>query len=373
MGFRMAENTTGIPRTAVERRKRFATLDGLRGFAAAVVLLIHCQLLLGGSMLFPHGRLAVDFFFLLSGFVVSYAYSHRLRRGLRYWTYIWLRITRLYPLIIIGTALGAVSFLITGTPVLSSIAPPVLSSALLGALGLPTLRGGLQLFPLNPPEWSLFYELIASAAFGVLFRVRLVALSFLAVVALVLLTVVDHSRQGLFAVTRNTDFVSGFARVLFPFIAGMWLNRLYESETLRVTRIPVWLAPLVLACAFLVPHAYHGNWVGDIFSVGIVFPLVLVLGLEEPTSNWGAWIAEAAGGLSYPLYMVHFPVIATVAWFFRNSSLHSGEKTAVAATLAVAIAYVAKKIDDAIQRALKGKGSRERSMDLTRPSTVRSQ
>ena len=59
------------------RGHQFATLDYLRGVAAFAVCILHFRGELGANLL-PHACLAVDFFFVLSGFVLAHAYEQRL-------------------------------------------------------------------------------------------------------------------------------------------------------------------------------------------------------------------------------------------------------------------------------------------------------
>jgi peptidoglycan/LPS O-acetylase OafA/YrhL len=81
---------------------QFATLDGLRGVAAIAVTSLHFRFELG-KFLLPHSYLAVDFFFVLSGFVLAYAYEDRLSEGMKPIQFLRLRVIRLYPLYLIGT------------------------------------------------------------------------------------------------------------------------------------------------------------------------------------------------------------------------------------------------------------------------------
>src|SRR5436305_14358338 len=72
-----------------------------------------------------HGYLAVDFFFLLSGFVVAYAYDDRWGK-MTQWEFYKRRLIRLQPMVIMGSLIGAALFyfqkapmfpLVSGTPV----------------------------------------------------------------------------------------------------------------------------------------------------------------------------------------------------------------------------------------------------------------
>src|SRR6202790_2270034 len=109
-------------------KPHYPILDGLRGTAAIMVVIYHlfeAYFPVVGHHPTPHGYLAVDFFFLLSGFVVGYAYDDRWgRMGLR--GFLARRLIRLHPMVILGSVIGAIAFyfgqsemfpLIASTPV----------------------------------------------------------------------------------------------------------------------------------------------------------------------------------------------------------------------------------------------------------------
>ena len=69
--------STGI--VFADTKPHYAILDGLRGVAALLVILYHVFECFDWSPA-PHGYLAVDFFFVLSGFVIGYAYDDRWKK-----------------------------------------------------------------------------------------------------------------------------------------------------------------------------------------------------------------------------------------------------------------------------------------------------
>ncbi len=91
--------------SAAERSIKFTVLDGLRGVAALCVVQTHTQDLLLGDTL-PTAYLAVDLFFLLSGFVLAHAYEERLRQGMTLHRFMLARLVRLYPLYLAGIAIA---------------------------------------------------------------------------------------------------------------------------------------------------------------------------------------------------------------------------------------------------------------------------
>lgn len=147
--------------TQTSHRQIFVGLDGLRGTSAAIVVIFHLQ---SGRSLddltFPAGYLAVDMFFMLSGFVIAHAYEERLKSDLTFARFAGLRAIRLYPLYILGCAL------LLGHAVLQAAYAGELWRAREFVYALPYAVALVPNFPagpagwfkLNPPAWSLFYE-----------------------------------------------------------------------------------------------------------------------------------------------------------------------------------------------------------------------
>ena len=95
-----------------DSRPHYDILDGLRGVAALIVIVYHVFELLPGTPV-PHGYLAVDFFFILSGFVIGYAYDGRWDK-MTTGGFFKRRLIRLHPMVVMGAVIGAITFLLQG-------------------------------------------------------------------------------------------------------------------------------------------------------------------------------------------------------------------------------------------------------------------
>src|ERR1700683_2829054 len=143
---------------------RYYVLDGMRGIAAIAVMIYHFSLDTG-SVFLINADLAVDFFFILSGFVIAHSYGGRLRNGMNPLEYIGKRLIRLYPMFVLGILIGApVLFLLERAGAANAPARFIVGSVLYNLLFLPDISNfqNGELFPANPPAWSLFFEMIAS-------------------------------------------------------------------------------------------------------------------------------------------------------------------------------------------------------------------
>jgi peptidoglycan/LPS O-acetylase OafA/YrhL len=207
---------------------RFVVLDGLRGVAALVVLSLHLVQQHDLTVL-PFAGLAVDFFYMLSGFVVAFAYEQRLRdctMGLA--SFALVRIARLCPLLYLGTAGGIAIALFAAIFKGSVTCEEVAISGVLAFLLLPSyvFPQWESAFPFNMAGWSLTFELFVNALYGViapsLTSRRLVKWIACSAVVLIWVAVMNH---GIAGGNNQNNFACGFGRVMFPFFAGVLLYR----------------------------------------------------------------------------------------------------------------------------------------------------
>lgn len=334
---------TAITRPPQVGTHRYITLDGMRGIAAILVMLMHftsgTSLAQVGSLtLFKLASLAVDFFFMLSGFVLAHAYAQRLREGYSGLAYMRQRVLRLYPMLLFGTLIGMVFvWLVTGqggvplepglfakAAALNLLFLPVFHhSALPGYASQVMLAGHITLF--NPPAWSLFFEMVASLTFIVMARAnrRLVAVltaaSFLVMTALAWQESHRNGFGGLtyFGGTTHDSLWAGFPRVLYGFYVGVVIYAWQDRLAALVDRLPAvllspWTLYAVLAAMLIFPLALHGIYPALVL---LVFgPALVALGARSTRmSVMTARISHGLGWLSYPLYCVHFP-IAELVW-----------------------------------------------------------
>lgn len=312
-------NLTAPPADALETKQHFEILDGLRGVAVICVVVFHFMELAVPEYednFIAHAYLAVDFFFCLSGFVIAYAYDNKLKTiGIA--AFLKLRLIRLHPLVIIGSVIGLLMFVFDPFSNLYSVYGPgktlmmFLTSCLLVPYPLITERY-FNLFHLNPPTWSLFWEYIANIAYALVFyRLTKNILLILTIVAAGLLFY-EASRSANLSVGWGGDnIIGGGIRVLFSFLAGMlvWRSKWIINSSLGIVPLAV-----LLMVAFLFPFVKLHNWLTDFLLVVIYFPLLIVLGAGARLKPGLVQVCKFSGEISYPLYMVHYPFI----WLFMS-------------------------------------------------------
>ncbi len=312
--------------------KHIETLDALRGVAALSVVVYH----LFEALAFAHGQaeqnmfhgfLAVDFFFLLSGYVLSLAYDGRWSdRNFTIGQFMWRRIKRLHPTVLAGAAIGLVAYLAAGATTWEGVHPATLTIALsflLALFVLPVLgsgmdvRGGTELFPLNGPHWSLFFEYIGSFLYALvirrLSRVALWVVTFVVASALFLLA----SEQGVNTMGgwsyEPTNMLMGLLRMLLGFSMGIFLHRYGWVKVKRLRKkdsgFMVFALLLVLFLCMPSLSALNGNVLYQMFCILLVFPTILFASSHRELPSPVRGLMLYLGKLSYPLYAVHYPLI----------------------------------------------------------------
>jgi peptidoglycan/LPS O-acetylase OafA/YrhL len=292
----------------VSTHRHFAVLDGLRGLAAYCVVVYHGPLVAWCR----NGWLAVDFFFILSGFVIAHSYGKKLDgHHLSFLEFVKLRFIRLYPMIFIGTAIGVAynAALIIGglhEPVeiksfgtiaaMSFLLIPVLSENPINDL----------VYPMNWPVWSLFFEIIANILYAMFSRL----LDWRILVTIVLAGAVFTVWGGLDVGAEASGFWYGFGRVFSGFAMGLLLYQVWASG--KFTGPYFGLLPLGIICFVLfampvkvTPLIY--------FLCLVAFSFVVLAGARLDTVGrelkWCAFL----GGLSYPVYLLHGPIVSAFA------------------------------------------------------------
>jgi peptidoglycan/LPS O-acetylase OafA/YrhL len=359
--------------------KRFLALDGLRGTAAISVVIWHANQRIGNSTWLPSGYLAVDLFFILSGFVLAYAYDRRFAGGMTAFEFARIRVIRLYPLYILGMVLPIITtFWSWATGHIGFASPRLFAFALPANLLMlpvpPCCVRATFLFPLNAPAWSLFFELLINIAFASTWRwlsIRVVIL--ICVTAAIFLICVDYQYRGLSDGWGWSSFTVGTARVFFSFPLGVLIFRATRSWT--HVRVSPLLLCLLLIFLLWVPAPNGGKrFLYDLLCVTVALPLVVILAsLVDVSAKWTAAFSFL-GKTSYAIYAIHWPAIFVASILIDSmpgASLAIGSTSLIVALVAalVATAWLADKLyDDPIRRWLSEK--REKPMNRPQPQAV---
>lgn len=280
---------------------RFDVLDGLRGVAALAVLILHVTPY-NAIPLTPHAALAVDFFFALSGFVITAAYEGRIKAGMSLKAFMWLRVVRLYPLIVLGAVIGVAGYVRLYDGGMLALL------FVTGVLMIPTPYGALSedqcMYALNAPSWSLLWELLVNFLYGAIAPVlhdRMLAV-------IVAVSAVALAATGLYFNTLAVgpfwpEGWAGLPRVMFSFFAGVGVYRLRRAGLLVRLRAPAWAATVTLCAILALPSLGAWNGVYEVVAAIIMLPLLVAVGANATVTRT-VTLCRTLGLLSYPVYIL---------------------------------------------------------------------
>lgn len=365
-----------------DSKPHYELLDGLRGVAALMVLWYHVFEGFATSPVdqnFNHGYLAVDFFFILSGFVVGYAYDDRWKTTMTTTNFFKRRLIRLQPMVILGAVLGAITFCIQGseqwdgTKVSLSM---VMLALLLNLFLIPAIpgtgsevRGNGEMYPLNGPTWSLFFEYIANIMYALFIHKMstkalrvLVVLAGIGLASFAIGNLSGYGHLGVGWSLVDYNLIGGFLRVLFSFSIGLLMSRNFKPVKVRGA---FWICSVLMFALFAVPHVggMETPWMNGIYDslcIIVFFPLLVYLGASGKTTDKASFkICKFLGDISYPVYIVHYPFMYLFySWLWKNE-LTFAETWPVAIGLIVGnilLAYAALKLyDEPVRRWLSKK------------------
>lgn len=323
----------------IASKNHYEILDGLRGVAAILVVTFHVfETFNGGSrfnQIINHGYLAVDFFFLLSGFVVAYAYDDRWGK-MTTWDFFKRRLIRLQPMVIMGSVIGALLFyfqacnmfpLIAETPLWKMLLVMVVGFTLIPLTPSMDIRGWQEMHPLDGPAWSLFFEYIANILYALFVRKfsKTVLAFFVFLFACLLIQYLVMGSHGDVIGGWSIDKTQlriGFLRMLYPFFAGVLLSR--YGKLIRI-KGAFWICSLLLIIIFSIPRIGGTGhlWMNGLYEslcIIVFFPLIVAIGagsslIGKHANRTNKFLAD----ISYPLYITHYPLIYVyVAWVTNN-------------------------------------------------------
>lgn len=319
VAFRRSQASVDARGIAARSSSKLVSIQAARGFAALLVVVYHFTRLMrpeqylgqtafGG--VFGFGHAGVDFFFVLSGFIIYYVHCRDLGQPTALPTYAWRRASRIYPPYWVVTALVILSTALVAPNWTSRFDPA-------------HVLGSLLLLPqANDPVLGVGWTLVHEAAFYALFAVGIasrraglvVAAAWLALVAVGLHAVPEQSLLRLLASPFNLLFAMGMLAA-------------HVVLTVTVPQPRLWA--LAGLCALL-----GAGWAEN----AGVFPLngltgrllyglastAIVLGLASAERAGGLRVGRAAaflGNISYVLYLIHVPVISNSAWLLAKTGV----------------------------------------------------
>ena len=331
-----------------EAKGYVASLDGLRGLAAFGVVLHHIDLNIKPDLGFRHGYLAVPFFFTLSGFVIARSYEQRLAGGYPIGRFMLARLVRLLPMI----WLGAVLSLLLGAS---------WGNAGLALIVVPAFLGGDLMFPANPPEWSLFFEVAGNLLYALVSR-RMRGWWLLAAIATSLAGLLFAAlHEGTLSLGYALENSWGGALLLvYSFSTGVFLQHLDAGGFLAKLKVPFVLIVIVSGACVLFRQSEGTLFYAmrDFVCVALIFPAVVFAALRTSIGPRTKAVCAWAGDISYPLYLIHFPIVIFaigLAYNKNTSALYKYLSVPVMLVFCVLAAWACLELYDKPVRGLLGR------------------
>ena len=349
-------------------KPHYPILDALRGVAALMVVAFHIFEAHATSHLdqiINHGYLAVDFFFLLSGFVIGYAYDDRWGK-MGVGEFFKRRLVRLQPMVVMGMIVGALCFYFQDSVLWPGIHEvPVwkmLVIMLIGFTLLPVplsmdIRGWTEMHPLNGPGWSLLFEYIANIFYALFIRnfskTALSVLVILSGAALIHLAVTSPNGDVIGGwAPEPVQLRIGFTRVMYPFFAGLLLNRM--GKLIHIKYAFFWCSLLVIAIMAIprIGGSEHlwMNGLYDSLSIIFIFPLIVYMGASgDMKGKYTSRLGKFFGDISYPIYITHYPIIYIYTGWVYDKKIPFREAFPVALLVllsCIVLAYACLKLYD---------------------------
>ena len=340
---------SNLPSAAfADTKPHYQLLDGLRGVAALMVIWYHVFEGFATSAFdehINHGYLAVDFFFILSGFVIGYAYDDRWKKQtITTKNFFKRRLIRLHPMVVMGAIIGVITFCIQGCVKWDGthVSVSMIMLAVLFNLFMipavpgtsPEIRGNGEMFPLNGPNWSLFFEYIGNILYALFIRrFSTKALAWTVAIlgiALACFDIFNLSLTGNLSVgwtMADYSFPGGFLRMMFAYTAGMLISRVFKPIHIRGA---FWICSATIVILLSIPYiggpeTIWLNGIYDSICILLIFPLLVYLGASGTTTDKrSATICKLLGDISYPLYTVHYPFMYLFfAWIWKDKLTYS--------------------------------------------------
>jgi peptidoglycan/LPS O-acetylase OafA/YrhL len=306
------------------------SLHLLRGAAALLVMLLHLHGYLTDEPIFvASGHLAVDLFFLLSGYVIAFAYDHKLKAGLTCRSFFVARLVRLAPLYLLSLLFAAMTVMIAvldhGFGIYSRL--HLIATFAFSMLFLPTPPGLSTfpdiLFPQNGPAWSLFFELLVNLAYGAI-GVRLGRRALFLIVAVSGITLIGTAFW--FGTLEGgatwLTYPAAIPRVVFSFSLGVLIFRHLRQPAIHSRRLlPVILLAVTTAVLVFDPGS-RLRPLYNLAAVMIIWPTIVALSARVRFGRVWTKVSSALGEASYGIYVMHTPVlnlvVAASEWMTRT-------------------------------------------------------
>lgn len=341
--------------TKSDSKQHIKSLDGLRGYAALAVCIYHGTDIFGMKHLIPHAYLAVDLFFVLSGFVLFYRY-HREMSGfdganLDLWDYLAQRFARLYPLYLFATLIGIAFywFMFIHHGNFGANFKSLWDMADNSIFLIPYLEPNItnptkKIFPYAHQAWSIFWELILSFCFYFTIRWGKIAEIAIASAAILGVIITTYSIQDIDEGWRNIHFEVGLFRAFAAFYLGVLIGRIYNlCSNCNNGLMPHFMSVLSSMILVIIIYYFHflreTKWVIELIVLYAVFPVLILSSALSSASVLSFFPFQFLGRISYSIYLLHGTATLIALWSMHNYDWFEGSVLTGLLWLGIVVAF----------------------------------
>jgi peptidoglycan/LPS O-acetylase OafA/YrhL len=336
-------------------QRSFVLLDGVRGLGAIIVLMGH-TITSWGLPMPQSGAIVVDAFFLISGFVIAYAYEPRLAAGMGAGEFMLQRLIRLFPLYLLGTVavyLTLVALKLGDDDSGDLIA--LYTGQLIPQLFMlpsPEVLQTTDFYSLNTPAYTLFFELAVNLVYVLIFRWLTTRVLIGVVIASGVVLAITIFWFGSIGVGSDwATWWGGFGRASFGFFIGVLGYRIAGSPQTAERPVSWWAIPLVLllpTMCFIPATPELRPYVDMSLAIGVFLPLLLLCQSIRPP-DWFTGVCFVGGQISYAVYILQQPLREIYERLDWNSTLLPDTAPLggiIAVVIVVAVSYAAERYYD---------------------------
>jgi peptidoglycan/LPS O-acetylase OafA/YrhL len=296
-------------------RDRVEQLDGLRGIFSVLVIAHHHnafkESVFYNNFFVINSSLFVDFFFVLSGFVIAMNYVGRIGSAKDFGVFLKKRFIRLFPLLFYTEIVFIIASLIGESSPMKNVGQLGLRYYAYTAFDTLTFMGSTPVFGSwvsnNYPAWSISAEMVSYIVFGlvILFLPKIKYVSF-AIIALL---------SGLFIISKGEYLLAydyGFVRGLLCFCLGIFTNLILSRRTFNLSALEIPFLIVLIAAMYVVHHWELNLW-------KLFFPILFAAGIIIFASSKGIVTQilksesfQYLGKISYSIYLNHAIILILV-------------------------------------------------------------
>lgn len=315
--------------------QHFRSLDTLRGIAALAICLYHAHSIFGLDVLIPHAYLAVDLFFVLSGFILVQRYAPEIAsnsKKISLSDFAIIRLARLYPLYLLVSIIGALYFaawLFVNGQLFANLKNYILA-IINSIIAIPYLAKPFDevgaIFPFATQAWSIFWEIIVSLAFYFHIRYKNNYAFLISIISFCIFIIQTFASNTIDGGWQAQNFFIGGLRAFTGFFMGVFTAEIYAQiqNYNRKTKHNVFefftFVFLALTMAYCI-FSKKSHFTTEACLIFVGFPTIVIgaAGSQAPILN--NKIGDFFGKISFSIYLLHGIMAAVFITILKKTSI----------------------------------------------------